>query len=141
MPLQGERELIRRLEAIRRMGQPIAKRWADTTTRSARRRVPVKTGALQRSIRARISTAKGAIVVGRYTAYFVDAGTVAHTEKPKRRKGLRAMKFQQGSRPRFARKVQHPATRARPFRVAAAQDGLRENPMAAVVIKLWNDAA
>lgn len=141
MSLQGKRELLRRFDALRRMGQPIAQRWADTTARSARRRVPVKTGALQRSIRVRTTSAKGAIVVGRYTGYFVDAGTVAHSEKPKRRKGLRAMKFTYGSRPQFARKVNHPATRARPFRVAAAQDGLRENPMAAVVVKLWNDAA
>lgn len=140
MGLQGASALRLRLAAIRKVGQPVAKRWADSATKSARRRVPVKTGALQRSIRAKIDR-RGAVVVGRYTGYFVDAGTVAHTEKPKRRKGRRAMKFNRGGRPQFAKRVSHPATRARPFRAAAARDGLRENPMAATVVKLWNDAA
>lgn len=140
MSLQGKKELIRRLEALRKMGQPIARKWAKTTSESAKRRVPVKTGRLRRSIRVKVTSSRGAIVVGHYSANFVDAGTKAHDERPKRRR--KAMRYGgPGGQPVFAKRVHHPRTAAHPFKAAAARDGLRENPMTAVVIGLWNDAA
>lgn len=140
--LKGKRELLRRLEAIKPVAKPISVKWAKSATASARRRVPVKTGRLRNSIRTKTTSPRGAIVVGHFSANFVDAGTRAHREKPRARRGKRALKY--GGRdglPMFAKRVNHPSTRARPFKAAAARDGLRENPMAATLVKLWNDAA
>ena len=138
--LQGKQALERRLNAIRKTGQPIARKWAKSTAASARRRVPVKTGRLQRSIRVKTSSERGAVVVGHYSAAFVDKGTVAHDEPKRRRRKI--MRYGgPGGQPVFAKRVHHPATRARPFKAAAAHDGFRDNPMASTLIDLWNSAA
>lgn len=142
MPLQGKRELLLRLEGIRGVEKPIAKNWAGATTRSAKRRVPVKTGRLRQSIRARF-TSKGPLVIGAYWGNFINAGTVSHAEKPKRRRGkTAALRYGgPGGQPIFRRRVRHPATRARPFKRAAALDGLREHPMAGELVRIWNESA
>lgn len=79
-----------------------------------------------------------ATVVGHFSAYFIDAGTKAHAIRP--RKGKR-LKWQDKGQTIFARRVNHPATRAQPFRVRAAKEGLRRVPMAQELIDLWNRAA
>jgi hypothetical protein len=99
--------------------------------------VPVVSGDLQRSIRRRNATLTHATVVASYVAYFVDAGTVRHTIVPKNAKRL---VFQAGGRTVYARKVDHGQTRPQPFRARAAQEGMRQTPMAQEMIKLWNSA-
>jgi len=138
MSLKGSPELRRRLKAIRQTFKPVGKAWAETTRDYARSHVPVRTGRLKASIRVRNASQRKATVVGMFTANFVDAGTREHEIKPKRAKVLR---FQSGNRTVFAKKVNHPRTRARPFKVAAAREGLRKNPMAVELIRQWNDAA
>jgi hypothetical protein len=136
--LKGSKELRARLKAIRQTFKPVGKGWAEDTRDYARAHVPQRSGHLKNSIRVRNASQRKATVVGNFTANFVDAGTKAHDEKPKRAKVLR---FQEGGRIVFAKKVHHPRTQRRPFKRAAALEGLRKNPMAAELIKLWNEAA
>lgn len=138
MSLKGSPELKARLRAIKLTFKPVGKAWADTTAREAKRRIPKRTGFTAASIRRRNATQKKATVVGSFVANFIDAGTKAHDIKPKRAKGLY---FTTGGRTIFAKKVHHRATKARPFKRAAALEGLRQNPMAVELVKQWNEAA
>jgi hypothetical protein len=138
MALKGSRELRARLRAIKLTFKPAGKEWADETARIAKTMVPSKTGRLRGSIRRRNATQRKATVVAHYTAYFIDKGTKAHSEKPKKAKALR---FERGGNTIFSRKVDHPRTAARPFRERAAREGLRRRPLAGQIVKQWNDAA
>jgi hypothetical protein len=84
------------------------------------------------------ATQRKATVAGHYTAFFVDKGTVAHVIKPRKSPNLI---FRVEGRTIFTKKVNHPRTRAQPFRERASQEALRRRPMAATLIKLWNRAA
>jgi len=139
MALKGERELLRRLDATQRLPKIVGVNWADADVNLNRTRVPVRTGRLRASFRVRTATARRAVVIGHYTAYFVDAGPRPHNIKPKR--GHRALKFQDGGRTVFARRVHSRGYRARPFRRRAAEDALRRAKMAQTFIDLWNKAA
>ena len=142
MALQGETELRRRLAAIGRSFKPIAQKWADDDVRLNASHVPIDTGKLKASFRVTSVTTRRAIVKGRYTAYFVDAGPKPHVIKPKRKRGRGAvLAFNFGGRTVFARSVHHRGYRGRPFRVRMAQESLRRNPMAETVIEMWNKAA
>lgn len=91
---------------------------------------PVDTGRLRASIRAdppRIFSLRGSLTVGSDVEYaaMVNDGTRPHTIRPRRAQALR---FTVGGRVVYARVVQHPGTRARPFldralREVAAQRG------------------
>lgn len=137
MSLKGAPELRARLKAIKLSFKPIGKQWADDTAEEARKRVPSRTGRLRKSIRRRNATQRKATVVGHYTANFIDAGTKAHTI---RAKGKR-LRFTDGGRTVFAKKVEHPRTAARPFKKASAEAALRKHPMAQTLIDEWNRAA
>lgn len=138
MSLRGTSQLRARLKAIRLAFKPIGRSWADEYVHVARPMVPEKTGRLRRSLRRRNATQKRATVVAHYTAFFVDAGTVAHPIAPRKAGRL---SWQDGGRTIFARRVLHPGTRARPFRVRAAHEALRRKPMAGQLIEQWNRAA
>ena len=139
MALRGTPELRARLRAIRQTFKPVGKAWAETTRDELRRRTPRRTGLTANSYRVRNATQRKATVAGSFVANFIDAGTREHTIKPKR---VTRLKFQ-GSEGRtiFAKKVHHPRVNARPFKKDAAMEGLRQNPMAVELIKLWNSAA
>lgn len=91
---------------------------------------PVRTGRLRSSIRAeppRIFSLRGSVTVGSDLEYagYVNDGTAPHVIRPRRR---RALRFIVGGRVVFARRVNHPGTRANPFldralREVAAQRG------------------
>lgn len=91
---------------------------------------PVRTGRLRSSIRAdppRIFSLRGSVTVGSDLEYaaFVNDGTKPHIIRPRRAKVLR---FNVGGQTVFARVVNHPGTKARPFldralREVAAQRG------------------
>jgi hypothetical protein len=135
--LKGDTQLRARLKAIKQTFKPVGKQWGEDTAKYSRAHVPVKSGATQRSIRVRNASQKRATVVGKYTVNFIDAGTAAHDERPKKRK---AMRYGTGEI-RFAKRIHHPRVGARPFKKDAAQYGLRKNPMAVELLKLWNNAA
>ena len=92
---------------------------------------PVRTGRLRSSIRAeppRIFSLRGSLTVGSDVEYagFVNDGTRPHQIKPRRTGGV--LRFTVGGRVVYARVVNHPGTRARPFldralREVAAQRG------------------
>ena len=89
---------------------------------NARRLVGVKTGRLKASIGSRI--VRG--FPGHNVEVFADTpyavyhhdGTRPHVIRPRRK---RVLKFQSGGQTVFARKVNHPGTRANPFLLRAAQ--------------------
>lgn len=91
---------------------------------------PVDTGRLRASIRAeqpRFFSLRGSVTVGSDVEYagFVNDGTKPHRIRPRNAKVLR---FNVGGRTVFARVVNHPGTKAKPFldralREVAAQRG------------------
>jgi hypothetical protein len=94
---------------------------------NARRLVGVKSGALKASIGSRIVRSNPGYNVEVFagntpaTAKYVmphHQGSKPHIIRPRRR---RYLKFQAGGRTVFARKVNHPGTRANPFLLRAAQ--------------------
>ena len=88
MSLKGAPELRARLRAIKLAFKPIGKSWATDTAAYAKGHVPRRTGRLQQSIRVRNASQKRATVVGHFSANFVDAGTKAHDETPKKKQTL-----------------------------------------------------
>ncbi len=136
--LKGGPELQARLKALKLGFKPAGRDWGNATVRHARSSVPQRTGRLRQSFRVKNATQKRATVAGHFTAFFIDAGTKAHLIKPRRAERLR---WEQGGRTVFAKAVNHPRTRAQPFRQRAAEAGLRDAPIAARIIKAWNDAA
>lgn len=136
--LRGKRELQARLRAIGKSFKPIGRQWADETVKAARPKVPVKTGRLRKSFRRRNASMKRATVVGHFTQYFIDAGTVPHSIKAKR---TGTLVFQGRRGTVFAQSVHHRGSRAKPFRQRSAEEGLRNTPMADIVIAEWNRAA
>lgn len=138
MALKGSRELHARLRAIKQTFKPVGKAWATDTVSYARAHVPVKTGQTQRSIRVRNASQKKATVVGRYVVNFIDAGTREHSEQAKTR---RVMRYGTGDAVMFRKRVRHPRVAPRRFKRAAAEYGLRKNPMAVELVKQWNQAA
>jgi hypothetical protein len=120
------------------MFKPYGRTWADATAEEMRRRVPVRTGNLKRSLRRKNATAKRATVFGHYTANFVDAGSKAHDIEARR---APALIFNVGGRTIFAKKVHKQRIAARPFKRPAAEAALRRHPMSQELIDQWNRAA
>ena len=138
MSLRGSKELRARLKALGKAFKPIGRTWGDEFVTVARPMVPERTGRLRRSIRVKNNTQRKTTIAAHYTASFIDAGTIAHPIRP-RKAGRLA--WQDGGRTIFARKVNHPGSRARPFRARAAHEALRRKPMAGQLIEQWNKAA
>lgn len=132
------------VEAFRRMADEFASRVRAEVGLSLRRaRVHAegtslfqdKTGKLRASIRQRTT---GRFEGQLYTlprakhATFIENGTRRHTILPKRGTHL---KFKAGGRTVFARKVEHPGTKPRPFMNAAArvEDTLLRNALQSLV--------
>lgn len=136
--LVGGEALKRRLKAVRLSFKPIGRKWADTTVDEAKPRIPVKTGATRRSVIRKSATQRKAVVGARYVAYFIDAGSKAHTIMPK---GSGSLIFKGRHGTVFSKKVNHPRIAARPFRAKAAHESLRKHPMSDTLIGAWNDAA
>lgn len=140
----GTDKLQRRLAAIGQTFKPIGQKWTRNTRDVARVHTPVRTGRLRKSYRIETRTRGNPITYGRsivrahYTAYFVDAGPVAHTITPK---GGRYLRFEKNGHTVFARKVNHPGYGARPYRQLSASEGLRRTDMSGELIGLWNGAA
>lgn len=138
MALQGSRELRARLKAIRTVFKPVGKKWGEDTVRLARSRVPVRTGKTQRSIRVKNASLRKAAVQAVWGARFIEQGTKAHAIRPKK---FTALKWNQNGQPMFAKKVNHPATKGRPFLRNSAKDVLDRNDMLRELLELWNKAA
>jgi hypothetical protein len=138
MTLQGAPQLHARLAAVRKAPRGIAKDWADETAKLARARVARRTGATQRSIVVQQVGDTGATVVAGGAARFLEGGTKRHDIEPNRAKVLR---FTEGGRPAFARKVRNPGSRRRPFMRPAALQAYKTVSPGKRVTDAWNKAA
>lgn len=135
---KGIKELQSRLEAIDDLG-PLMRDLALTAVSEQKRLAPVKTGNLRRSINLGRVTARSAETIARadYAAY-VEYGTRAHEIRPRNRKVLA---WKKGGRTIFARRVQHPGTRAQPFMVPGAERAVSGVGLKDKIVALWNRAA
>lgn len=136
---KGLPQLRRRLDALDDLG-PFMRDLALDAVSEQKKLAPVKTGNLRRTIHVGRITARSAETVASANyARFVEFGTRPHEIRPRK---ARVLAFKVGSRKVFARRVQHPGTRAQPFMIPGAEraiagaKGLRERIYAA-----WNNAA
>lgn len=137
MSLKGSPELKARLRAIGLSFKPIGRSWADETVKLYRQHTHSVTGETRRSIRRRNATQRRATVVGSFKVRFLNAGTKAHTERPRNKRSLR---FQDSGRTIFAKKVNHPRTTGSHYLRRDALQALSNHPMATELIRQWNDA-
>jgi HK97 gp10 family phage protein len=130
--VSGQRELSLNLERfpekLQRKALAAAMRAGGRVVRDiARQNVPVKSGALRRSIRVTIvrrgGTLRARIIAGRnvkkddaFYAWMVEGGTKRHEIRPKGKKSL----FIAGL---FAEQINHPGARAKPFLGPALEAG------------------
>jgi phage gpG-like protein len=80
---------------------------------------PVDTGRLRSSIKHNVTGDRATIETNVSYAPYVHDGTRPHVIRPRRRQALR---FNVGGQTVFARIVNHPGTRARPFLVRALRE-------------------
>lgn len=138
MSLKGGAELRSRLKALKTAFKPLGRDWADDVVNLARPQIPERTGKTRRSVRRRNASQRKATVVANFPINFIDAGAKRHEIKPK--KGGRLV-FEAGGHTIFAKKVDHPGQRAKPFRKRVANEALRRHPLAAAIVKAWNEGA
>lgn len=149
--LKGAKQLKARMRRASD-GRLLLGRVGLVGVREAKQRVPRKTGNLGRTIRLGEVTddtveirAGGQRDVG-YAAY-VEFGTSSHEIRPRKAKvlawgGARTLggRLRKGAKPtNFARKVQHPGTRARPYLGPGLKAAAEE--VTDVIVDLWNEGA
>lgn len=149
--ISGIPQLRARIEAIKPNAQ-LLRTIALSAVREQKLLAPRKTGNLGRSIHigavtpTRAETSASADYAG-----YVEQGTRPHVIRPKNRKALRwaassgdarlSGSPRSGGRVRFAKRVQHPGTRAQPFMVPGAQKAVEGAGLKATVVKAWDSAA
>jgi len=155
--VRGTKELERRLKAIGMTPHDALRKIQLDAVANAKRAVPRKTGRLGRSIGPGGLTNDHAIVraSANYAAY-VELGTRPHVIKPRNGKFLafpaKGTATRLGGAPTrdavrkggayvFARVVHHPGTKPQPFLVPGAQQAIKDNLGADVIIRDWNRAA
>lgn len=147
--IHGIPQLRARIEAIT-PNRELMRTLALSAVREQKILVPRKTRNLGRTIRLGAVTPTSAeTIAGASYAAYVERGTRAHVIRPKRARALRwaagnptlSGRPRAGGNVRFAKRVNHPGTRAQPFMVPGAEKALRDVGLKATVIKSWNDAA
>lgn len=150
--LVGYEALVARINAVVTSARPrirLLQRWQLLGVRKAKLRVPRKTGTLGRSIHPGDVTEDGATIVASAAyARYVEEGTRPHVIVPVRAKvlawgGARRLSgsLRSGAKPEFfAKRVNHPGTRPRPYLVPAAREALMELDLDDFT-GAWNEAA
>jgi hypothetical protein len=149
--VKGIPQLSARLNAIM-PGTTLLPKLALAVVREQKLLVPRKTGNLGRSIHVgSITPTQAETIASADYAAFVELGTRAHEIRPRRRKALRFAASsgdarlsgtpRSGGRVRFAKRVQHPGTRAQPFMLPGAKKAVAGLGLKAIVVDLWNRAA
>ena len=135
---KGLKELRRRVDALDDLG-PFMRDLALVATAEQKRLAPVKTGNLRRSINVGRVTNTSAETIARaeYAAY-VEYGTRPHEIRPRNRRVLR---WKKGNTYVYARRVNHPGTRAQPYMIPGAQRAINSAQIRERIIALWNNAA
>jgi hypothetical protein len=169
--LRGSDDLMARLEGLRdgTASRQVLGRFGLLAVQRAKERVPRKTGNLDRTIRVGeldvqaqrvtiVAGGTGRVGANQYGVHsrgavgyarFVEFGTRPHVIRPKTKKALAwggtrrlSGELRKGSKAtNFARVVNHPGTRAKPYLRPGAEQALAEVGLADVVVSVWNDAA
>ena len=149
--IRGIPQLRARIEAIT-PNRNLLQKVALLAVREQKLLAPRKTGNLSRTIRlgALTPTRAETVATAHYAAY-VERGTRPHEIRPRNRKALRwaadgasarlSGTPRTGGRVRFAKRVQHPGTRAQPFMVPGAKKAIEGAGLKATVVAAWNEAA
>lgn len=153
LTIKGIPALNKRLNAVQKAPMPILQRLQIDAVAEAKKLVPRQTGYLGHSIqKGELHAPHYAIVkaTAGYAAY-VELGTRAHEIKPRNRKvlawpaspGGRRLSGspRRGAEMRFARRVQHPGTKPKPFLLPGARKALEAQGWTNIVVRQWNDAA
>jgi hypothetical protein len=149
--LQGEAQLVARLNALKGSPRGILSPLADRHRGRGEARRARKTGHLGRSIRAGgLFSDHASVEASVNYAAFVEYGTRAHIIRPRNGGFLRFAanghsarltgSVRRGGTAVFAREVHHPGTRPHPFLVPGARAALTKVGLTALVDE-WNKAA
>ena len=136
---KGLPELRRRLEAVDDLGSFMRDLALDAIGEQ-KRRAPVRTGNLRRSIHlGRVTDTSAETIAGAAYAAYVEFGTGPHEIRPRTKRVLR---WKSGSGYRYATRVQHPGTRAQPYMIPGAEAAIAgAHGLASKIIGKWNNAA
>jgi hypothetical protein len=149
--IRGVPQLRARIEAIT-PNRDLLRTIALSAVREQKLLVPRKTGNLGRSIHlGAVTPTRAETIASADYAIYVERGTRPHEIRPRNRKALRWAASaadarltgtpRTGGRVRFAKRVQHPGTRAQPFMVPGAQKAIERTGLKATVVDAWNRAA
>ena len=149
--ISGVPQLRARIEAIK-PNEKLLRTIALSAVREQKILVPRKTGNLGRTIHlGAVTPTRAETIASASYAGYVERGTRPHTIRPRNRKALRfpadagsarlSGSPRTGGRVRFAKRVQHPGTRAQPFMVPGAQRAVEGAGLKATVVSAWNAAA
>jgi hypothetical protein len=146
--VKGDRQLIRRLEAVKK--GPVLKDIQIRAVREAKLRVARATGHTARTIAPGSLTEQFAIVQAGGAAPFLEFDTKPHDIVPRNGKMLswttgkrlsgRARSGKAAGQRIFAKRVRHPGTKAQPFLLPGAVEAVKQVGVEPI-IKAWNDAA
>lgn len=146
--ITGIPQLRARIEAIT-PNRDFMRRLALLAVREQKILVPRRTGNLGRTIHlgAVTPTRAETIASADYAAH-VERGTRPHVIRPRNRKALRfsadgntTLAGRPRGNVRFAKRVNHPGTRAQPYMVPGAQKAVEGAGLKAAVITSWDEAA
>ena len=147
--ISGIPQLRARIEAIKPNAK-LLRTIALSAVREQKILAPRKTGNLGRTIHlGAVTPTRAETIASASYAAFVERGTSAHEIRPRNRKALRwaagnarlSGSPRSGGRVRFAKRVQHPGTRAQPFMVPGAKKAVEGAGLKATVVSAWNEAA
>jgi hypothetical protein len=148
--IRGMTQLLARMEAIKPNAN-LMRTLALSAVREQKILVPRKTGNLGRSIRlGSVSPTRAETVAAAHYAAYVERGTRAHVIRPKSKKVLRwaadgsarlSGAVRTGGKVRFAKRVNHPGTRAQPFMLPGAKKAVEGAGLKTVIVTAWNRAA
>jgi hypothetical protein len=154
--IRGADNLRARLDALSASGNRLGmmRMLGAAAVEEAGTLVPKRTGNLARTIRVGTVTPTSAQVVAGGTAQVgyaaaVEYGSRPHVIVPVRRKALAwggprrlSGTLRAGGKPEFfAKRVNHPGTRAKPYLVPGARRALERGGLKDAVIRTWNEAA
>lgn len=147
--IKGLPQLRSRFEAIKPNPQ-LMRNLALVAVAEQKRLVPRRTGNLGRSIGiGRVTATYAETKANAAYAAYVELGTRPHVIVPRTRKALRwpasgnatlSGRVRSGGQAIFAKRVNHPGTRAQPFMVPGAKHAV-ETLGVEPIVKAWNDAA
>lgn len=154
----GATQLEARLRAVQQVGtRGLMQKLVLRSVAEAKLLAPHKTGNLRRTILpGAVTTTMGEVKATANYAGYVEHGTRPHTITPNARKALRwaasgaAVRLtgrptkaaqRAGGAYVFAKRVNHPGTKAHPFLLPGAERAIAQGGLSQSIIAAWNEAA